>query len=103
MRSLVDMIIPSSETPGAAAAGVDRYIDERLSGDQALKAKICEGLALIDAARFSSLDTDKRLALLREYSEASGVRGAFFQLLKAPKRSSRDEGGSASLQARRDR
>ena len=33
LTALVDMIIPASETPGAAAAGADRYIDEELSGE----------------------------------------------------------------------
>ena len=82
LTALVDMIIPASETPGAAAAGADRYIDEELSGDETLKRKIREGLAAIERAGFSSLDADKRAALLTEYSEATGVRGEFFQLLK---------------------
>ncbi len=82
LTALVDMIIPSSETPGAAAAGADRYIDEELSKDETLKSNIREGLAAIEKARFSSLDADKRAALLTEYSEAAGVRGQFFQLLK---------------------
>ena len=82
MTALVDMIIPFSETPGAAAAGADRYIDEELSKDETLKSNIREGLAVIEKAGFSSLDADKRVALLTEYSEATGVRGQFFQLLK---------------------
>ncbi len=82
LTALVDMIIPASETPGAAAAGADRYIDEELSKDETLKSKIREGLAVIEKAGFSSLDADKRAALLTEHSEATGVRGEFFQLLK---------------------
>jgi len=76
------MIIPSSETPGAAAAGVDRYIDEKISGDDARKGKIRDGLTAIERAGFSSLDAEKRVALLTEFSEAEGARGEFFQLLK---------------------
>ena len=82
LTALVDMIIPSSETPGAAAAGADRYIDEELSGDETLQRKIREGLAAIERVGFSSLHADKQAALLTEYSEATGVRGEFFQLLK---------------------
>ena len=82
LTALVDMMIPSSETPGAAAAGADRYIDEELSKDETLKSNIREGLAVIEKAGFSSLDADKRVTLLTEYSEATGVRGQFFQLLK---------------------
>jgi len=82
LTALVDMIIPSSETPGAAAAGVDRYIDEKISGDDARKSKIREGLAAIERAGFSSMDAGKRISLLTEFSESAGARGEFFQLLK---------------------
>ena len=82
LTTLVDMIIPPSDTPGAAAAGVGRYIDEELSKDETLGSKIRSGLAAIEEAGFSSWDANKRVALLTEYSEASGVRGEFFQLLK---------------------
>ena len=82
LTTLVDMIIPPSDTPGAAAAGVDRYIDEELSKDETLGSKIRSGLAAIEEAGFSSLNANRRIALLTEYSEAAGVRGDFFQLLK---------------------
>lgn len=82
LTTLVDMIIPPSDTPGAAAAGVDRYIDEELSKDETLRTKIRSGLAAIEEAGFSSLNANRRIALLTEYSEAAGVRGEFFQLLK---------------------
>ena len=82
LTTLVDMIIPASDTPGAAAAGVDRYIDEELSKDETLGSTIRSGLAALEEAGFSSWDANKRVALLTEYSEASGVRGEFFQLLK---------------------
>ena len=82
LTTLVDMIIPPSDTPGAAAAGVDRYIDEELSNDETLGSKIRSGLAAIEEAGFSSWDANRRIALLTEYSEAAGVRGDFFQLLK---------------------
>ncbi len=82
LAALVDMIIPASETPGAAAAGVDRYIDEELSSDEALKSKFREGLAVIERAGFLSLDTDKRISLLTEQSESTGSDGEFFRLLK---------------------
>ena len=82
LTALVDMIIPASETPGAAAAGADRYIDEEPSGDETLQRKIREGLAAIEKAGFSSLDADKRVALLTVHSDATGVRGDFFQLVK---------------------
>ena len=40
LTALVDMIIPSSETPGAAAAGVDRYIDEKIFGDAGFRTPV---------------------------------------------------------------
>ena len=82
LTALVEMIIPSSQTPGAAAAGVDRYIDERISEDRVLTSKMRDGLAELERAGFSSLDAEKRVALLTEYSESTGARGEFFQLLK---------------------
>ena len=84
LTTLVDMIIPSTDTPGASAVGVDRMIDEDLVGE--IKAKLKEellgGLSRLDKSGFGDLAETDRVKLLQEYSEASGAKADFFQALK---------------------
>jgi len=82
LTTLVDMIIPPSETPGAAGAGVDRLIDEMLARSEERRKALVAGLELLEKAGFSSLDETARVKLLTEYSEATGARGEFFRALK---------------------
>ena len=82
VTSLVEMIIPATDTPGAAAAGVDRIIDETLGGDLDRRAKFRQGLALLEAEKFSERDEDDRVRLLTEFSNSNGEKGEFFTLLK---------------------
>jgi hypothetical protein len=82
LTALVDMIIPPSETPGAAAAGADQLIDEALTRAQQRRATLTAGLERLEGDGFSGLDQAARVKLLTEYSEADGERGEFFQLLK---------------------
>src|SRR5580658_5465467 len=46
---LSDIIIPPTDTPGAAAAGVPAYIDLVVNGDPALQTTFREGLPRLDA------------------------------------------------------
>ncbi len=46
---LTDLIIPPTDTPGAAAAGVPAYIDLVVNEDPALQATFREGLPRLDA------------------------------------------------------
>ena len=49
--ALVDLIIPDTDTPGAKAALVNRYIDLALrDGDAAQRERFLAGLASLDAA-----------------------------------------------------
>lgn len=82
LTTLVDMIIPPSETPGAAAAGVDRLIDEALARSEERRKTLVAGLQTLEKAGFSGLDEAARVKLLTEYSEATGARGEFFRVLK---------------------
>ena len=82
LTALVDLIIPSSDTPGAAAAGADQLIDEALTRAQQRRATLTAGLEMLEKAGFRGLDEAARVNLLTEYSESDAERGEFFQLLK---------------------
>ena len=82
VTTLVEMIIPATDTPGAGAAGVDRIVDETLSNDLETRAKFRQGLALLEAEKFSERDQDDRVRLLAEFSNSDGEKGEFFTLLK---------------------
>ena len=82
VTTLVEMIIPETDTPGAAAAGVDRIIDETLGRNLDRRAKFRQGLALLEAEKFSDRDKDDQVRLLTEFSNGDGEKGKFFTLLK---------------------
>ena len=79
---LVDMILPPSDTPGAAAAGVDRIIDQDLAANEKRREIFLKGLKLLEQAAFSGKSEEDRVRLLTEYSEAPDERGEFFKALK---------------------
>lgn len=82
LTTLVELIIPPSDTPGAAEAGVARLIDEALAGAEPRRASLTAGLDMLEKAGFRDLDEAARVKLLAEYSEAGGARGEFFRTLK---------------------
>ena len=82
LTTLVEMIIPETGTPGAAAAGVDRIIDDELGKDLDRRAKFRQGLAVLEAEKFSERDKDDQVRLLTEFSNSDGEKGEFFALLK---------------------
>jgi glucoside 3-dehydrogenase (cytochrome c) hitch-hiker subunit len=82
LTTLVDMILPASETPGAAAAGVDRLIDESLGNSDERRRALVSGLEMLEKAGFGGLEEAARVRMLNEYSEAAGARGEFFRVLK---------------------
>ena len=82
VTQLVEMIIPESDTPGAAAAEADRIIDETLSADPKRLAQFKAGLMLVAEADFAEQNAEQRVELLTKFSESKGERGAFFRLLK---------------------
>jgi gluconate 2-dehydrogenase gamma chain len=87
---LTDLIIPPTDTPGAAAAGVPAYIDLVVNEDPALQATFREGLPRLDAISaskfngntFLQLPEAQQVEILTTLSGASGQDGAFFHALK---------------------
>jgi len=82
VTALVDMIIPTTETPGAAAVGVDRMIDESLIKQDKALVRFLGGLSQLEQAGFADLEEADRIKLLEEYAQSSDARGDFFRLLK---------------------
>jgi hypothetical protein len=89
---VADLIIPPTDTPGAVAAGVPRYIDEVVTANPGHKARFRAGLKWLDAAspgkKFLELDETQQIAILKPLSEAVDRDGAksdgerFFALMK---------------------
>jgi gluconate 2-dehydrogenase gamma chain len=87
---LTDLIIPPTDTPGAAAAGVPAYIDLVVNEDSALQTTFREGLPRLDALSasksngtpFLQLTEPQQIEILTALSEATGQDGAFFHALK---------------------
>ena len=88
---IADLIIPSTDTPGAVAAGVPRYIDDVVTANPGHKARFRAGLKWLDAAaggQFMDEPEAKQIAILKPLSEAvDGDRAKsdgekFFALMK---------------------
>jgi hypothetical protein len=87
---LTDLIIPPTDTPGAASAGVPAYIDMVVNEDPGLQTTFREGLPRLDAlsaskfngATFLQLAEPQQVEILTTVSEAAGQDGAFFHALK---------------------
>jgi gluconate 2-dehydrogenase gamma chain len=87
---LADLIIPPTDTPGAAAAGVPAYIDLVVNEDPVLQTTFREGLLRLDAlsaskfngTTFLQLAEPQQIEILTALSEATGQDGAFFHALK---------------------
>jgi gluconate 2-dehydrogenase gamma chain len=87
---LTDLIIPPTDTPGAASAGVPAYIDLVVTEDPALQTTFREGLPRLDtisASKFNGttflqLTEPQQTEILTALSEATGQDHAFFHALK---------------------
>jgi hypothetical protein len=87
---LADLIIPPTDTPGAAAAGVPAYIDLVVNEDPALQATFRGGLPRLETisaskfngAPFLQLTEREQIEILTTLSEAAGEDGTFFHALK---------------------
>lgn len=87
---LTDLIIPPTDTPGAAAAGVPAYIDLVVKDDPKLQATFKEGLPRLDAmsaakftnSSFLQLSEAQQVEILTSLSEAAGADGDFFHAIK---------------------
>jgi gluconate 2-dehydrogenase gamma chain len=90
LTRLVDLILPRSDTPGAADSGVQFQIDDEAKAKPALHEQVARGLAALDTqARaghgkaFLELAETEQIALLQSASnDPQSAVGRFFQLSK---------------------
>ena len=90
VTALTDLIIPTTDTPGAKAAHVNRYIDLDLrDGDPQQAAGVIPGLSRLDADSiqqdghpFVHLTPAQQTALLQSMDAATGPAHDFFQRVK---------------------
>ena len=89
---IADLIIPPTDTPGAAAAGAPEYVDYVVTNNPEHQKPIREGLAWLDAQankRFVELTEQEQIALLTPLSDAAdkgefNAPGAhFFRMIKS--------------------
>jgi hypothetical protein len=94
---LTDLIIPPTETPGAAAAGVPEYIDLVVNEDPTLQVTFRDGLQRLDVisesrfanSSFLQLTEAEQVEILTSLSEAVGQQSvatgdaAFFKAVKS--------------------
>lgn len=76
LARLVDLIIPRSDTPGAADAGVHYFIDFQAHSNPKLGAQLKKDLAWVHkqaGGNFLSLDEPRQIALLTAWSKAEGA------------------------------
>jgi hypothetical protein len=88
---LCDLIIPRTETPGAADAGVPWRVDQAVAHKPELQPLYAHGLAYLKTTAqergkpdFVSLHEDDQVAVLMKMSQEAGTReGEFFESIKA--------------------
>ena len=88
---LTDLIIPPTETPGGAAAGVPQYIDLVVNEDPKLQGIFQEGLPRLDkisesrfaTSAFLQLSEAQQVEILTSLSQAAENDAAFFNAIKS--------------------
>jgi len=88
---LTDLIIPPTETPGAAAAGVPQYIDLVVNEDPKLQGVFHQGLPRLDkisesrfaTSAFLQLSEAQQVEILTALSQAAGDDAGFFNAIKS--------------------
>ena len=80
---ITDLIIPSTDTPGAVQAGVPEYIDYVISRESQHQSVVADGLRWLDAQakergveRFLALDENGQLSILEPLCEAADAEKA---------------------------
>ena len=89
--ALTELIIPQTDTPGAKAARVNRFVDAVLhEAPAAEREAFLRGLAWIDERSqalvkkvFVAATPEQQTALLTENSKGDGVGGDFFRAIKS--------------------
>jgi hypothetical protein len=89
--ALTELIIPATDTPGAKAANVNRYIDLMLAdGPDSERARFLEGLSWLDSVAiqqhgrpFVKCTPADQTALLTEFESGTGPGHEFFRLAKS--------------------
>jgi len=69
---LADLIIPATDTPGAAAAGVPAYIDYVVDANQEWRKLFRNGLTWLHDQRFDQLNEHEQIALLTPLIDGPG-------------------------------
>lgn len=86
-ESLVDILIPPTETPGASEALVHRFIDEMLYGylDPGEQKTVQNGLKALQEMGFLDLENAERIQTLHKLSTSVAQDGAesFFQMIRS--------------------
>ena len=86
---VADLIIPPSDTPGASAAGVPRYIDEVVTANPPHKPRFRAGIAWLQNQNFLELPESRQVEILKPLCEAvdrnriKSPAEIFFSLMKA--------------------
>lgn len=80
---VVDLIIPRSDTPGAADVGVPMYVDEAMTHMPEVRTRLTPGLAALREVNFLTLDEPAQVALLTKWSTTpESSEKAFFSQMK---------------------
>ncbi len=85
VASLVDAIIPRTDTPGASDAGVPAFIQRRLAASEQLASRFRAGMSALDSAStekferpFNLLDAEQKTVVLTAQQDTE-----FFRMVKA--------------------